>query len=136
MANELVLVLSAALVAAVLTLVLVVRHHRESMGKLREELEWAGAERRRLVQARDAWGQHWAPLLSAYPYDPRNFRFLGAPVEGVQFEPDRVVFVSLGQAPRAEAERVKELVRAGRVEFVEAPLTPSPARPDASPAPP
>ena len=133
MANELILVLSVALIAAVLALVLVVRYHREAVGKLREELEWSGAERRRLAQQRSAWGEQWAPLLSGYPYDPRGFRFLGSPVEGVQFEADRVVFVSLGLAPRAEAERVKELVRAGRVEFLDAPLTPAPA---AAPPPP
>lgn len=134
MAFDLTLVLSVALIAAVLVLVLVVRYHRDAVGKLREELDWAAAERRRLVTQRSAWGEHWAPLLSGYPYDPRRFRFLGSPVEGVQFEEDRVVFVSLSPAPTAEAARVRELVRAGRVEFVEAPLSPAPG--DASPAPP
>ena len=136
MANELILGLSVALIAVVLALVLVVRYHREAVGKLHEELEWSGAERRRLAQQRDAWGAQWAPLLAAYPYDPARFRFLGTPVDGVQFEADRVVFVWLGHAPRAEAERVRDLVRAGKVEFAEAPLTPAPAPADASPAPP
>ena len=137
MANELILALSVALIVVVLALVLVVRYHREAVGKLREELDWAGAERRRLAQQRDAWGGQWAPLLSGYPYDPQGFRFLGSPVDGVQFERERIVFVSLGRAPRAEAERVKELVRAGRVEFVDAQLTAAPPPPgDASPAPP
>lgn len=126
--------LSLALIAVVLALVLVVRHHRDAVGRLREELDWAAAERRRLVTERNGWSDQWAPLLSAYPYDPRRFRFLGAPVEGVQFEDDRVVFVSLGRAPSEGAERVKELVRAGRVEFHEEALTAPPA--EAAPAPP
>lgn len=140
MVLDLTVPLSLALIAVVLVLVFVVRHHRDAVGKLREELDWAAAERRRLTTERSGWAEQWAPLLSAYPYDPRRFRFLGAPVEGVQFEDDRVVFVSLGLAPRAEAERVKALVRAGRVEFHEAPLTapaePAPPPGDASPAPP
>lgn len=137
MVLDLTLVLSATLIVLVLVLVLVVRHHRDAVGKLREELDWAAAERRRLQQRRDAWGAQWAPLLSGYPYDPRHFRFLGSPVEGVQFNEDRIVFVSLGFAPRADAERVRDLVRAGRVEFHEAPLTPAaPAPGDAAPAPP
>ena len=37
--------------------------------------------------------EQWFPLMDAYPYDPQNFRFLGSPVDGVQFEDDRIVFV-------------------------------------------
>lgn len=133
MVLDLTVPLSVALIGAVLALVLVVRYHRDAVGRLREELEWAAAERRRLATERDGWREQWAPLLSGYPYDPRRFRFLGGPVEGVQFEEDRVVFVSLGLAPRADAERVKENVRAGRVEFHEAPITP-PADPSPPPS--
>lgn len=117
-----VLVLSATLVAAVLALVLVVRYHRERVTKLERDVEWAAVERRRLMQERNAFGEQWAPLLSGYPYDARRFRFLGSPVEGIQFEDDRIVFVSLGAAPQEEAARVRDLVRAGKVEFVDAPL--------------
>ena len=135
MAPDLTIPLSVALIGVVVALVLVVRYHRDAVGKLREELDWAAAERRRLTTERSGWSEQWAPLLSGYPYDPKRFRFLGAPVEGIQFEDDRVVFVSLGFAPREDAERVKALVRAGRVEVHEAPLT-SPPPGDASPAPP
>lgn len=111
------LLLSALLVGAVLLFVIAIRYHREAMAKRDADLAWANEERRRLQAERGRWGEPWAPLLSGYPYDPRRFRFVGSPVEGVQFEDDRIVFVSLGTAPPAEAEKVRALVAAGRVEF-------------------
>src|SRR5689334_7267700 len=45
--------------------------------------------------------EQWFPLMERYPYDSSNFRFLGTPVDGVQFEEDRIVFVEF-KSHRAE----------------------------------
>ena len=37
--------------------------------------------------------EQWFPLMRHYPYDSANFRFLGTPVDGVQFEDDKIVFI-------------------------------------------
>ena len=66
--------------------------------------------------------EQWLPLAESYPWDPRNFRFLGAPIDGVQFEDDRVVLVEFksGQSRLSERQRrIRDLVREGRVEFRE-----------------
>ncbi len=66
--------------------------------------------------------EQWFPLMDGYPYDSANFRFLGTPVDGVQFEEDRVVFVEF-KARRAELStlqrRIKQLVQAGKVSWEE-----------------
>lgn len=63
-----------------------------------------------------------APLMRGYPYDAVNFRYIGAPVAGVQFEEDRIVFVEF-KARRAtddaQRKRVKRLVESGRVDWEE-----------------
>ena len=46
--------------------------------------------------------EQWFPLMQAYPYDPGGFRFLGTPVDGVQFEEDRIVFERRGNARRGD----------------------------------
>ena len=66
--------------------------------------------------------EQWLPLAESYPWDPRNFRFLGAPIDGVQFEDDRVVLVEFksGRSRLSERQiRIRDLVQSGKVEFRE-----------------
>ena len=66
--------------------------------------------------------EQWLPLAESYPWDPRNFRFLGAPIDGVQFEDDRVVLVEFksGRSRLSDKQmRIRDLVRSGKVEFRE-----------------
>ena len=71
--------------------------------------------------------EQWLPLTESYPWDPRNFRFLGAPIDGVQFEDDRVVLVEFksGRSRLSDRQlRIRELVQNGRVEFREVRVDP------------
>lgn len=71
--------------------------------------------------------EQWLPLTESYPWDPRNFRFLGAPIDGVQFEDDRVVLVEFksGRSRLSDKQRrIRELVQSGRVEFREVRVEP------------
>jgi predicted Holliday junction resolvase-like endonuclease len=54
--------------------------------------------------------EQWFPLMPDYPYDPQNFRFLGSPVDGVQFEEDRIVFVEF-KANRSRLSKNQEHYR-------------------------
>jgi predicted Holliday junction resolvase-like endonuclease len=66
--------------------------------------------------------EQWFPLMEEYPYDPQGFRFLGSPIDGVQFEDDRIVFVEFKANTSRLApnqRRVRELVEAGEVYFEE-----------------
>ena len=66
--------------------------------------------------------EQWLPLAESYPWDPRNFRFLGAPIDGVQFEDDRIVLVEFksGRSRLSERQlRIRDLVKGGKVEFRE-----------------
>ena len=38
------------------------------------------------------------PFLKDYPYDPTNFRFLGSPIDGVQFEDNKIIFIEFKTA--------------------------------------
>ncbi|HZO91718.1 MAG TPA: Holliday junction resolvase-like protein [Chthonomonadaceae bacterium] len=66
--------------------------------------------------------EQWFPLMKGYPYDSANFRFLGTPVDGVQFEEDRIVFVEF-KSHRAELsalqKKLKKLVQSGKVYWEE-----------------
>ena len=62
------------------------------------------------------------PFSKDYPYDPRGFRFIGDPVDGVQFNDDGIVFVEFktGNAQLSERQkRTRENIEKKRVEFRE-----------------
>ena len=60
--------------------------------------------------------------MEGYPYDSAGFRFLGTPVDGVQFGEDKIVFVEFKSHRAelsAEQKRLKKLVEAGKVTWEE-----------------
>jgi predicted Holliday junction resolvase-like endonuclease len=66
-------------------------------------------------------GENLAPFLAGWPWSPGRFRFLGNPVDGIQFNNDEVVFVEIktGKARLSATQRsVKKLVKEGKVRFV------------------
>ena len=81
----------------------------------------------RLIQQSLPSPEQWAYFSESYPWDPRNFRFLGAPIDGVQFEDDRVVLVEFksGRSRLSDRQlRIRDLVQNGRVEFREVRVDP------------
>ena len=66
--------------------------------------------------------EQWFPLTDAFPYDSRHFRFLGSPIDGIQFEEDRIIFCEF-KANRGDLSegqrRIRDLVRERRVEWQE-----------------
>lgn len=138
MAVDPLLPVSFALVLAVLALVFAVRYYHDKVGRLQEQLEGAQSSKQSLATTYGRITEQWAPFMQGYPYDPKNFRFLGSPVDGIQFETDRVVFVEFkaNESRLTEREaRIRELVQAGRVEWLEFRLGDTPPAPPPAPAP-
>lgn len=70
--------------------------------------------------------EQFMPFLEVYPYDEHNFRFLGSPVDGVQFNEDGVVFVEFKTADSrltSEQRRIRDLVNDKKVSFREIRIT-------------
>ena len=66
--------------------------------------------------------EQFIPFLESYPYNEQDFRFLGSPIDGVQFEPDKIVLVEFkagGSQLTRKQKDIKRLVERGKVEFQE-----------------
>ncbi|HLK55141.1 MAG TPA: Holliday junction resolvase-like protein [Chthonomonadaceae bacterium] len=66
--------------------------------------------------------EQWFPLMDRYPYDSAGFRFLGTPVDGVQFTDDKIVFVEFKSHRwelSAAQKRMRRLVETGKVTWEE-----------------
>lgn len=116
------LYLSMIIVGLVLVLVIVIRAYNDKVTTLQEKLAAVESSKRSLSTTYGLISEQWAPFMSGYPYDPRNFRFIGKPIDGVQFEQDKVVFVEFKVNTSQlsdEQRRIRALIEAGRVEWYE-----------------
>jgi len=116
------LYLSMLVIALGLALAIVVRAMLDRIAKLKERVRELESSKQSLSTVYGRITEQWAPFMAGYPYDPRQFRFLGSPVDGVQFEEDKIVFVefkanSSKLTPRET--RIRDLIAQGRVEWLE-----------------
>lgn len=66
--------------------------------------------------------EQFMPFLKNYPYDPTNFRFLGSPIDGIQFEDDKIIlieFKTAGAMLNEKQKNIAELVWQKKVLFEE-----------------
>jgi predicted Holliday junction resolvase-like endonuclease len=79
-------------------------------------------EKRSLSSRYGKMTEQFIPFLKGYPYDEQNFRFIGSPIDGIQFEDDKIVMVEFktGDSKLTEKQRrVRELVEKKKIEFEE-----------------
>jgi len=66
--------------------------------------------------------EQFMPFLKNYPYDPQNFRFLGTPIDGIQFEDNKIILIEFKTSNSQLTDRQKriaELAWQKKVEFEE-----------------
>lgn len=66
--------------------------------------------------------EQWLPLMDSFPYNPKQFRFLGSPIDGIAFNDDRIVFCEFkfSNSNLTKNERkIKKLIENGKVEWKE-----------------
>ena len=64
--------------------------------------------------------EQFLPLVESYPWDPGNFRFLGSPIDGVQFDDEKIILVEFksGNSQLSSRQRkIRDLVKNHKVEF-------------------
>ena len=64
--------------------------------------------------------EQFLPLIDVYPWNPRMFRFLGSPIDGVQFNDDKVLLLEFktGKSQLSKTQKhIKALVDQKKVEF-------------------
>lgn len=61
-----------------------------------------------------------APFLDGWPWDPNSFRFLGNPIDGIQFNEDELIFVEIktGKSRLSASQKwIKDLITNRKVSF-------------------
>ena len=96
--------------------------YKSIISPLREKLTRTLEQKKSLSVTYGKLTEQFAPFMQAYPFPPENFRFIGSPVDGIQFENDRIIFVEIKTNKSKltpTQKRIKDLIRKGKVEWFE-----------------
>ncbi|MEK6984819.1 MAG: Holliday junction resolvase-like protein [Candidatus Thermoplasmatota archaeon] len=66
--------------------------------------------------------EQFAPFLESWPWDPKRFRFIGSPIDGIQVTDDQLLIVEIKSANSRlspDQQAIKALVQSGRVRWEE-----------------
>ena len=110
--------LALALVIGVILVIALFRLWRTALSDLRT----ARSTNQSLSTRYGKLSEQFMPFVSSYPWDPQQFRFIGSPIDGIQFEDDRIILVEFKTATSKFSSRqrsIRDQVRDGRVEFEE-----------------
>ncbi len=116
-----------ALVALCLFQFLLLIYFKRRADRASDLLEDERSRSRSLSTVYGQISEQWFPLMDGYPYDSQRFRFIGTPVDGLQFEEDRIVFCEFkaNQSGLSPAQRrIKQIIESHRVYWEEFNFTP------------
>jgi len=96
--------------------------YRGIVSPLRKRLDDIVQQKQSLSTVYGKITEQFAPFMQTYPFSPHNFRFIGSPVDGVQFEDDKVIFVEFKTNKSkltSFQRRIKSLVKNKQVYWFE-----------------
>jgi len=111
-----IIIAAAGISSAIIAYKLQLEKRRKAEAKVRKVVSQKKSSEVRLGKI----GENMAPFFMGWPYDANKFRFLGNPIDGIQFEDDEIIFVEIktGKARLTASQKsVKQLVKEGKVKF-------------------
>lgn len=96
--------------------------YKVAISPLHKKVEKFTSEKESLSTAQGKITEQFASSMEKYPYSTENFRFIGSPIDGVQFEDDQILFVEFKTDKlklNAKQNKIKKLVKEGKVKWFE-----------------
>jgi predicted Holliday junction resolvase-like endonuclease len=104
-----------AFIATVSVSVVVIRSLLKDSSQLRSKI-------RSMSTKHGMMAEQFLPYYKDFPGDPQKFKFLGAPVDGILFEEDKIVIIEFktGKSQLSATQRkIRKLIKEGKVYFKE-----------------
>lgn len=114
-----ILVLLSFLAGALIARSLVFKKFVEPLQKERDSLK---SSKQSLATTYGKITEQFAPFMADYPYDPQRFRFIGTPIDGIQFNDDEIVFVEIKASNSRLSPlqaRIRNLIEEKRIRWLE-----------------
>jgi len=90
--------------------------------RLRQNIKQIASSKQSLATKYGKISEQFMPFMKDYPYKSDNFRFLGTPIDGVQFEDDKIIFVEFKTSNSKLSEKqkkIRDIVKNKKVDWTE-----------------
>ena len=96
--------------------------YRVAISPLHKKIEKLSSEKESSSTVYDKITEQFASSMEKYPYSTENFRYIGSPIDGIQFEDDQILFVEFKTDKsklNAKQNKIKKLVKEGKTKWFE-----------------
>ena len=96
--------------------------YRAAVSPLHKKIDRLTTEKQSLTTTYGKITEQFAPFMKDYPYSTQNFRFIGSPIDGIQFNDGEILFVEFKTNKSkltTTQNKIKKLVNEGKIAWFE-----------------
>jgi len=96
--------------------------YRAAVSPLHKKIKKLTTEKQSLSTTYGRITEQFAPFMKDYPYSTQNFRFIGSPIDGIQFNDNQILFVEFKTNKSkltSSQHKIKKLVKEGKISWFE-----------------
>ncbi len=96
--------------------------YRAAISPLHKKINRLTTEKQSLSTTYGKITEQFAPFMKNYPYPTQNFRFIGSPIDGIQFNDNEIIFIEFktNKSKLTNTQnKIKILVNEGKIRWFE-----------------
>jgi len=114
------IILSIIILLILLILLLSQSYYKNKMSTLQKNLAKITSDKISLSTKYGQISEEFFPLEQSYPYNSKDFKFLGNPIDGIQFNNDKIILVEFKTNTSklsTKQRHIRDLINNNHVEF-------------------
>ena len=95
-------------------------YYKNKISKLKENLAKTTSDKISLSTKYGQISEEFFPLEQSYPYNSKDFKFLGNPIDGIQFNEDKIILIEFktnSSKLSTKQRHIRNLIKNKQVEF-------------------
>ncbi len=114
------IILSIIILLILFILFLSQSYYKNKISKLKANLKQTTSDKMSLSTKYGQISEEFFPLEQSYPYNSKNFKFLGNPIDGIQFNEDKIILIEFktnSSKLSTKQRHIRNLINDKQVEF-------------------
>ena len=114
------IILSIIILLILFILFLSQSYYKNKISKLQANLTKTTSDKISLSTKYGQISEEFFPLEQSYPYNSKNFKFLGNPIDGIQFNEDKIILIEFktnSSKLSTKQRHIRNLINDKQVEF-------------------
>ena len=114
------IILSIIILLILFILFLSQSYYKNKISKLQANLKKTTSDKMSLSTKYGQISEEFFPLEQSYPYNSKDFKFLGNPIDGIQFNEDKIILIEFktnSSKLSTKQRHIRNLINDKQVEF-------------------